>query len=169
MSLPTAALSEFTPYLGLATLGIAVVALIGFAWMLKFARDLRHNVADELRRELAAGKEAAAVSFPQPVAVSAHDPYVPLSQHTALRTEFTALAEQRRKDIHGLHLKIETGMDKVRTELADEFKELREAGVTAGKEIAVLKNETTSQTRQLHKLDGKMDEVLMRLPRPNES
>lgn len=74
-----------------------------------------------------------------------HREFATREQHAELKKEIEKLDTERRVSVARLHEKTET----------------------LSTDIAQLKSETTHQTRQLQSLDSKMDQVLMRLPRPN--
>lgn len=138
---------------------VALVALIGIGAIVSFGRKLVTDLSTVVKNEIAAQREAAPVSVQQPLIVKAHQDVVSLEQHEELREQFSGLLEQRRKDVSTLHAKVEQGLREVRQDIAAEFKEVRETQVTAREEIAVLKTETASQTRQLHALDNKIENL----------
>lgn len=79
----------------------------------------------------------------QPLEFRAASAFATKEEHTKLEQRVAEEASNGAKSRKGLYLSLEQ----------------------QGKEIAALKTETIHQTRQLTNLDGKMDQVLMRLPR----
>lgn len=143
-----AEIPEWLPLFSLACVGFALVALFGLLLLLRGMRELRSGVTEEVRRELAAGKEAAPVAVQQPLVVKPHEVQPTAAELHQVREEFSELREQRRKDVHGLHIKIETGLAQV-----------GEAQTRAREDIAVLKNEATNTARQIHQLDSKIEDL----------
>ncbi|MES2696911.1 MAG: hypothetical protein V4773_25825 [Verrucomicrobiota bacterium] len=152
-------LPSWLPWLAIFCVGLALVVGVGFNMVLKGFKEFSSGITEMVQREIAAKEKSSNVSVQQPLVVKPHDSLVSLSQHTELRKEFEDLRDQRRKDVGGLHKKIEEGLEKVRDDLAGEFKEVRETQVKAREEIAVLKNETATQTRQLNAVESKLDDL----------
>lgn len=67
-----AELPPWLPYLAGSAIAIALLALFGLLLLLRGLRELRSGVAEEVRRELAAGGEAARVQVQSPLEIKAH-------------------------------------------------------------------------------------------------
>ena len=151
-------LPPYVPWFVAACIGVAIIAMFGLYLILKFLREFRTQLADELKREMDNAKKPAPMSIEQPFIVKEHNPHVSTSDHMILRKDFEDLREQRRKDVHGLHLKIEQGIASVSASQNEQ-----------GRDIVKLQTESTAQIRQLQNLDTKMDQILQRLPRQQSS
>jgi hypothetical protein len=154
-----AELPSWLPLFAGLSIAAAIVVVFGMILLMRGFREFSAGITSMVQSELAKKHEPAPVAVQQPLVVKPHDGLVSISQHEELRDQFSALTDQRRKDVAGLHIKIEQGLENVRRDIAGEFKELRETQVQAREEIAVLKNETGSQTRQLHALDSKLEDL----------
>lgn len=134
-------------YLIIVCVVVAIVGLVGLAVILRFLRDFRSNLAKELTLQINSGKQPAPVEVQQPLIVKAHESLVTREEHTQLSTKMNEeLGRERgaRKQIH------------------QEISDLQG-------DVKVLKSQNDSQTLKLTQLDGKMDQVLLRLPRPGGS
>lgn len=104
-------------------------------------------------------RRKGATQIAQPLVVAAEVRFTPLELHKQLQQDVEALRDQRRADVAGLHKKIEDGLSGLRTDLASEFKEVRQESALQRESIAHLKSETAQQTRQILNLDGKVDHL----------
>lgn len=75
-------------------------------------------------------EETEARKIPQPLTIKAHVDFTPYNEHKELKNEFERLREQRRADVHGLHLKIEQGLKETRIDIGQAVKELGELQIT---------------------------------------
>lgn len=159
MMLLLAQLPQWPSTLTIYAVGVVVCGLVFFGALFLALRSVRSGLVDEVTRQQQANANPSPVAVQQPLVVKPHDGLVSISQHQQLQEQFDALTEQRRKDVHGLHNKIEEGLESMRKDIASEFKELRETQAASREQIAVLKNETATQTRQLHALDDKIEDL----------
>lgn len=143
---------------------VGVLGMVGLAVILNFLRGLRSSLADELKRELQAGAEPSPVAVQQPLVVKPHEVQPTAAELQQVRTEFSELREQRRKDVSGLHTKIENGLDAVREGIAGEFAEVRESQAKTREDMASLRTETSNTARQLAILDERVDRKLDEMP-----
>lgn len=137
------------PMFAIVAIAIALVGTFGVILLLRGLRELRTGFAEEIKRELAARSEVSRIDVQSPLVVKQHEPCASLTQHQDLQEKFGELVEQRRKDVYGLHLKIEGGLAAVRTDMTEEFKEVRETQVKSREEIAAIKEQNANQTREL--------------------
>lgn len=131
-------------WLTIVAIVVAIFAIAGMVIILSAVRSLRSGVAEIVKSEIASAKEASPVSVQQPLVVKPHENLVTREQHEALE-------------------------EKMDTELGRERssrKRMHEEIAALQSQTAVLRKEAEIQTRQLTNMDQKMDQVLMRLPRP---
>lgn len=113
-----------TAYLVIVCVVVAIIGLVGLGVILSFVRDLRTNLAEELRREITAGKEAAPVSVQQPLEVKEHITYATTDAVQALKDDvdqlrnevrdgFDKLGNERRTSVAHLHAKVDSANTKV--------------------------------------------------------
>lgn len=132
-------------YLVAGCVVIALVVLVGISVILRFGKDLRSNLAEELRRELSAKAEPSNVNVQSPLIVSEHKELITRREHEELARKMDAELGRERSSRKTLYEKTEA----------------------IGSRVARVEEKTDAQTRQLNSLDTKMDQVLMRLPRPS--
>lgn len=122
---------------------VGIIGLVGIAVIVGVLRGFRENLADEIKREIDTKQAAAPVQVQSPLIVKAHEHLVTREEHQKLEARMAEeLGRERgaRKKIH------------------------EEIGTLQG-DVKVLQSQNDNQTRQLSNLDGKIDQVLMRLPR----
>lgn len=144
---PIAAMPEWVPWFAVIAIGVALVALVGLLLLLRGMRELRSGLADELKRELAAAAEPSRVSVDQPLEVRAAVDFVKREEHQALAKKMDDELGRERSSRKRIHEEISTLQGDVR----------------------VLDNAVKSTNQKLGNLDQKMDQVLLRLPRPHAS
>jgi seryl-tRNA synthetase len=124
---------------------VFIVVAFGASIVLREMRELRSNLADEIGRQLESAKQAQPVAVQQPLIVTAHEKHVTREEHAALT--------QRLDD--------ELGRERgARKKMHEEIASLQG-------DVKVLKSQNETQSRQLSTMDQKMDQVLLRLPRPS--
>lgn len=93
---------------------VAILGLVGFAWILRGIRSLRHDIASELKQEFAAGREPTPVSLDQPFTVKPQVEYATKAELHAvdqrvheladkIESNFRELDRKRSVSIAGLH------------------------------------------------------------------
>lgn len=114
-----------------AKLMFGAAVLGGIIYGINLLRDLRKNITSEVRMQMQADdEETEARKIPQPLTIKAHVDFTPYNEHKELKNEFERLREQRRADVHGLHLKIEQGLKETRIDIGQAVKELGELQIT---------------------------------------
>jgi len=94
--------------LSILSLIIGGISLIGLALILKFLRDLRKDLSDEIRMQIKADEEPSNVSFKQPVEIEMHDHKTPLSRHKELSDKVDQLARKTDDRLESLYNTITT-------------------------------------------------------------
>lgn len=131
--------------------GAAVIG--GIIYGLNLLRDLRKNITSEVQMQMQADDaETEARKIPQPLTIRPHVEFTPYNEHKELKIEFERLREQRRADVHGLHRKIEDGLQGTREGIAR----------TAG-EIGKLQVSQEAQTKELHAIRSEQSSVGLRI------
>lgn len=130
-------------WLAVAAVVIFLFAALGGSIFLREMRELRTNIANELKREIDAAKEAQPVSVQQPLVVTPHEKLVTREEHDALAEKMDDELGRERGSRKLMH-----------KEIAD-----------LQGDVKVLKSQNETQSRQLATMDQKMDQVLLRLPR----
>ncbi len=107
------------------------------------------------------GREATRLETP--ITVAPHKEYTTLERTERLEKVVHSLQEQQRAEMLGLNRKFEAGLNGLRSDIAEEFKEVRDADARRQSDIAALKAETTHITRQVQVLDAKVDHLPERI------
>lgn len=136
-------LADLVPFIMVGCVLIAVACLFGLNELVKVVRNLKTNLAAEIRSELRDQAEPQPMSVQQPLGVKQVHDYVTKAEHEKFADQMGIEFGRERASRKGIYEKIES----------------------QGRDIVALKSETASQTRQLHQLDGKIDRILERMPR----
>lgn len=90
-------------YLVIGAVIVALVALYGIGQLLKFLREFRSELANELKREIGESKEPSPMSVQQPLVIKGHQELVTRDEHKSLAERMDQeLGRERgaRKQIH---------------------------------------------------------------------
>lgn len=113
-------------YLLIVCVVIAVAALVGIAAILRFLRDMRAAIADELRREIAKAQETPTIAVQQPVEVTEHAGIASRIDLEKVRTEAHGRIKREREEINLSLAQLREEDTRLRAKLDEEIKELRQ-------------------------------------------
>ena len=149
---------DYLPYLLAACIALGLAAVVGIGYMLRFARELRAGLADEVRRELAASAEAQRIEIQQPLQVQAALEFATREEHRALAAELLihALGERgSRKRIHEEITALQGDMrglqatNEAQSASLDELKSDTKATASKVDEMAGMTKQLNTQVQQL--------------------
>lgn len=107
------------------------------------------------------GREATRLELP--IAVAKHKEFAPLDRLEQVEQSIDALRAQHHADMADLHRKTDASLLALRSDIAEEFKEVRDADARKQSDISALKAEVGHIVRQIQVLDAKVDHLPERI------
>lgn len=102
---------DLSPSIYLLAVVVAILALIGFGILLSSLRNLRRQLADELRRELRTDEEAKRIDVQQPLIVQPHTEYATAAALKQVEKEAHGRMSRERDETNARIEKIDAKLD----------------------------------------------------------
>lgn len=141
-----AEISDSMPWFILACVLVAIVAMVGLGIILKFLKELRTNIAEELKREISSAREPAPMAVQQPLVVTPHAAPISHAQVEQMDKEVHGRISRERKEIDVRAAKLEQSLAELDTALDEQTREINDRiDKIPGRTIELL-----NATKQLH-------------------